>query len=189
MKFSGALWIGEPFILIDELWLWEPCTRTMSAPPPKESPLNLHWNRTIINHLDGHYYTWVIKGAVGPEYMHFTSSLTAKMYFNKIFTEKGVDSANRWRFKPFSLTWLSVFWVFFLVLLPSCTVPLKKHDTRLPVLTCHVLETGSRWQEVKFDMDLTWRGTSCMQTIIRVRPKVRLLVRQDYGCTIDSRNV
>lgn len=83
MKFSGALWIGDPFILTDEIRLWElcdqlyilkMCTGTIFVPPPEE-----WWEFAVeLNHFphrDGHY-TWTIKQAAGYEYKHLTSSLT-----------------------------------------------------------------------------------------------------------------
>lgn len=171
MKFSGALWIGDQFILIDELRLWEPCNWLHSqnvhshiCTSAKRKPSEFAVESNHYPHLDGHSYTWTIKRAAGSKYMHFTSSLTAKMYFNKIFTEKGVDSSNRWCFKPFNLTWLSVFECFFL----SFSHPsVKKHDTRLNSI--NMPHAGNKkWitgSQVWYGTDMErYRGTQMQQS-------------------------
>lgn len=65
---------------------------------------------------------------------------------------------------------------------PFCTVPLKKHDSRLPATTCHKTETRNRWrtgsgsQEVILDMKWTWTDTryTQIQEATRAWPKVWL---------------
>lgn len=150
MKFSGALWIGDPFILTDELRLWELCdqhSQNVHRSHICSSARRMMGICCGIKPFSPSWWTLYTDNKTSSWIRVLAPHIFLNKYIIKIFTEKEVHIFNRWNFKPLTLMCL-LLWGFFLVLFQSCTVLLKKHVTRLPAFPHVMTENRSGSQVV-----------------------------------------